>query len=859
MKSIRTKDTNVVILYGDGAVNHFSDIVNSWSRMIAPGQWDSFQFILAGTSVPELKLEEAAAKVVDDRNTVFYTITENNSTEKADPAPDPNAYHSLIFDKVRTGNVLLHVVYDLGGKDCGTEWLQDLLRSAFSIGALTTSCMYYLFFGRGNYVWEEAHLIAMLKAYPGPTFMLGDTNASGGRVAPEDRLQAAALDILMNAGGLVPIKPGAYSLGYSALNANGAELRHLRESAACRAITEELSRTIDSVNSDLELDLMPGEAGSVSGIYNWLKRYVQENTPQPDAASLKNAWVTIRMDGELPPDDAVRRMKRFADLNFADDQNARTEARKFAWQTERKLKQQLRESVVTAALSDVVFTEIADEMRRIAADDVQPGGVAYPKKPFSLFGGAAAKQAWLQECKSAVMKSIRDYILRKNVCCFAEELEKVYRNVALWVRTVHGEDDMEYRRRITARDMLQDLQRELDSAEAGNASKLAVKYRHYADELNAIRPRLRDLTEGVKGQYYDERGSLNDGDWRELVRKAARNLEKMLSPAFRGDFFKVLTAEFSTQEERERFFDEYLKSGPRMFHHLQAIPSNGMESLLADGRLTDSWFMKKDLYEVKTDNAENLTVYPLGNESPEWYLESDDTVYFLNDKPAGESGPAGGPRRPLFGAAAKADRPETSAMPRNDLFGRRESGTDSRKDGPDETRCPIRLEPDEKNNYRLYWEWYRNDENAMVEIFQYGERVGKVAVIPVKRFKDNGDNMNVTDEIMGGKPLPAGILTVTIRNARKDVIIDSVDVMGRRDVIRYKVNSTRLQLMPEKSNLVDKVVLRTTETDGTQHFYPLYAGRDEHPWLFEGMTISDGRIVEDPTGPGGLVYPVKVD
>ena len=199
-------------------------------------------------------------------------------------------------------------------------------------------------------------------------------------------------------------------------------------------------------------------------------------------------------------------------------------------------------------------------------------------------------------------------------------------------------------------------------------------------------------------------------------------------------------------------------------------------------------------------------------------------------------------------------------LPKNDLFNKQDTNDSASKTESAATgKSPIRLEPDEKNMYRLYWEWYRNDETAMVEFFQYGERIGKVAVIPVKRFKDNGDNMNVTDDVMGGKPLPAGTLNVTIRDAHHNIFVDSLEVMGRRDVIRYKASNSKLQLQPEKSGLVEKVVLRTTETDGTQNYFPLYAGQEEKPWLYEGLVLSDARIVEDPTRPGGTVYPVKVD
>lgn len=856
--TITTKDTNVVVLYGDGAVGHFSELVNSWSRLIASSQWDSFQFILAGSEMPVLALEDAAKKVVDNRNTVFFTLPGDSPDEPGDPVPDTATYHNIIFDKVKTGTVRVHVLYDSGNKQCSSAWLRDLLRAAVSVGALTTTCMYYLFFGRNSFEGEKGELTETLKAYPGTTFMLGDTNDSGGRVPNEDRLHAAILAILLNSAGLLPVGRGAYSLGYSALNANGSELRHLSESAACRSISEEISKTVDSLSSELDLDLLPGEATSIAGIYAWLQKCVQENMPQPAPGALKNAWITIRMKADLSPSEAVRRMKRFADLNYAGEETAKAPAREYAWQVERKMMSQLRSSVQTAALSDKILSDIADALHRIAAEDVQPSGCAYPKKPFSLFGKGEQNEAHLQECKNAVLKSIREYIVRKNVACFAGELEKTYRKTADWVRTARGENESEHRR-ITAPELLQDIQKELDSAESGNATRLAVKYKNYAAELASLRPKLSVLTNGVSSQFFDENGTLNEQSWNNLIRTAGRNLEKQLNTQFKGDFFKVLTAEFATPEARELFFDEYLKSGPRMYRNLQAIQSNGVELLLADDRLTDKWFMDKQLYEVKTDNAENLTVYPLGDETPEWYLEADKTVYFLN-REAGETRKTSSGRQ-LFGAAPQAERPAaTVQLPRNDLFGGQGNTEETQDNAPDDySKSPIRLEPDEKNNYRLYWEWYRNDETAMVEVFQYGERVGKVAVIPVRKFKDNGDNMNVTDDVMGGKPLPAGTLLVTIRDARQNIFIDQIEVMGRRDVIRYKINNTKLQLQPEKSGLVEKVVLRTTETDGTQNYFPLYASQDEKPWLFEGLTLSDGRIVEDPTLAGGTVYPVKVD
>ena len=173
------------------------------------------------------------------------------------------------------------------------------------------------------------------------------------------------------------------------------------------------------------------------------------------------------------------------------------------------------------------------------------------------------------------------------------------------------------------------------------------------------------------------------------------------------------------------------------------------------------------------------------------------------------------------------------------------------------TNC-VRLEPDERNEYRLYWDWKGNDPTAMVELFQEGQKVGKVSVIPVRRFKDNGDNMNVTEDIMGGRPIPAGILTVTVRDDNRSVYIEGVEVTGRREVVRYRLNNQSLRLKPDNRSTVAKVTLRTTDTDGTHTYYPLYPAEEGEAWLYAGLQINDGKIVADPAQQAGQIFAVKV-
>lgn len=842
--------TNVIVLYGDGATARFSDLINRWSTMLTPaGQWNEIQFILVGSEMPKLTLDPNAAALVNARNARFYKF--------GDPALSPTEYHNLIFDKVQTGNVIVHAICDSGEKEISYDWLRQLIRSAMAVNALTTQVMYYLLFGRNSLKSEQRELLELVNTQEGAVFFMGDMNESGGRVADEDRWHACELVVLMNCTGKLPVRAGtsAYSLGYTALNANGAELKRLNESAACQALTDELANPVTS-NAQIvnQLNLLPDGVASLQEIRNWLQEYISQNTPQINPVALKNAWVTIRMDAELSATEAIRRMKRFADLNYTGEQSVGSLAKELAWQTESAVRERMCRNVLTASLTNGVLAEIADVFRKLKSEDTEPGGCTYPKKPLKTIFGKGTDE-YVAQCKTAVMKPIREYIAARNISVFAAELEKAYLRLAEWAARTRGEGDFTYRRE-TAQELLMDIRKEMESSDAGSASRLSQKYKNYSRELAQIHPTLATLTEGISGNYFGNDGSIIEGEWRELIRKAGRNMERKLPAGFSGDFFKVLNHEFNTVEEREKFFDEYLKNGPRMFIHLQAQQSNGTTVYLVDDHLMDKWFVG-DKYEVKTDNAENLTLYPLGSQPAAYYLE-DELAYFKGTgKPADVGGmPLDFSRSPeydLFGNMTVRGEPLRTAAEEP-----AEAGKAPEEDAkPAEKR--VRLEPDDKGNYRLYWKWKGNDPTAMVEITQYGERVGQIAVIPVATFKRNNDNMNVTDDVMNGRPIPAGTLTVRIRDSRQEIFIDSTDVPGRRDVVRYKVTGSMLQLKPENRKVVENLLLRTTDTDGVHVYYPLYpADESEKPWLYTGLMLSDGRIIEDPACSKGQICTINV-
>ena len=74
-------------------------------------------------------------------------------------------------------------------------------------------------------------------------------------------------------------------------------------------------------------------------------------------------------------------------------------------------------------------------------EDIEPGGCTYPKKPLKMIFGKGTDE-YFSQCKTAVLKPIREYITARNISVFAAELEKIYRRLADWVANARGEGDI---------------------------------------------------------------------------------------------------------------------------------------------------------------------------------------------------------------------------------------------------------------------------------------------------------------------------------------------------------------------------------------------------------------------------------
>lgn len=430
------------------------------------------------------------------------------------------------------------------------------------------------------------------------------------------------------------------------------------------------------------------------------------------------------------------------------------------------------------------------------------------------------------------------------------------------------DEDVPYRgRRETAENYLRSKWRELESPEGGNAARLRVKYKHFAEELSAIAMPIQQMLDGVDSELFRENGQLQTKNWDRMVERAARNVRSRMSPEFRRDFFRALKYEFTSEEERRLFFDANLQPGSRMYHNPKADTSAGESFYVVGSVLYDDWFMDRKMFMSESDNAENLTLYPLGSMSAVQLLQ-EDSAYFKG----ADTGTTGhglfsaarstGRSRSAFGEGGDAGRSafggaEADNRPRRGLFAER--GNDADQETQETERGTenyhVSLDPDTRDHYILHWDWHGNDETALVTAYQAGHQVGKANAITAMEYMQRG-GLDFTDMIMLGKPVPEGNIEITIAG-KGAPFVNRVEVPGRRITVRYKLSNNKLDIKVPGRSALEWLLLVAVDPDGQTIRYPLYAANSEHPYFYENLMLMDGRIETNPMNSSQAIVLVR--
>lgn len=830
--TISTAAANIVVLYGDEAAKHFEDLVKQWDKLLSADGWESLSFLIVSSHQPELNqlTEEEENRV--GQITRWLDINEQPLST--------NEYSEIAWELPNASSPKLHLICAAGHENCTYDWLESFTQNVLKDDVHFTQFLLYYVLGRDGLPDEMNGMQRVLQTIQGQgrhdhVFLIGDTDDGGQKVNGDAMWNALYLSAVMNCADKLHLSTETYSVGYSVLNANGTELENLRLAAACLAVQERLQEG-ELSSAEAIPALLPSGVASVAALEEWLKKTVRESV-RIARSDFGNAWITIRMDADMDETETCKRLKRFVDMNYCQSAAMAERAESFAQQVKNEVVDRLCRTPKTAIMPAAAAGDIASALERMGKDDVPAIRCTFGKKPFFKTAGKLAQ--YVEENKEVAFKAAGTHAMQLNMQAYANALAQAYRSIEEWLNRMHSG-------KVTEMDVVAYLQRTvrtLEKPESGNTDYLRTKkYPKYWKELTSLHPALQEMTENMESevQYFEESGNYVEAGWESLLASAQQVLRDQLPGRMSLKFFDVLHAEFDDEKLTE-FFADYLKPGRRMYYNMKAIVGNAQSFYLVDEDLASAWKNAPEgLFEVQTDNAENLTLYPIeGNKEESWILDSGEAYFH---------GASMGRGKIFKLSDREQEQPRTTSQRKISTLASSQKAHTAPSEHHGETETHgLKLQPNAQNHYMLSWDWQGNDQLAKITITQLGEQVG-FDVVDVKTFKKNHDQFDVTEKMMGGKPIPYGELTVTIHSGEgKTPYIDRATVLGRCEQVNYSMKGNKLELKRVASGMLNRVALRVTNTEGKWLYYPLYAGNDDHPYVFDKLKLDDAKVVQAPT------------
>ncbi|MDO4837288.1 MAG: hypothetical protein Q4B32_02725 [Clostridia bacterium] len=828
--TISTTAANIVVLYGDEAAKHFVDLVKQWDKLLNADGWASLYFLIVSSHDQEYN-----QLTQEEWNRVSPITTYLNINEQP---LSTNEYAEIAWRLPNAGSPKLHLICAAGREHCTYDWLESFTQNVLKDDVHFTQFLLYYVLGRDSLPDEKNGMHRVLQTIQGQghhdhVFLIGDTDDGGQKVNSDAMWNALYLSAVMNCADKLHLSTETYSVGYSVLNANGSELENLRLAASCLAVQERLQEG-ELSSAEAVPALLPSGVASVSALEEWLKKTVRESV-RIAKSDFGNAWITIRMDADLDETETCKRLKRFVDMNYCQSATMAERAESFAQQVKNEVVDRLCRTPKAAIMPASAAGDIASALERMSKDDVPAIRCTFGKKPFLKTAGRMSQ--YVEENKEAAFKAAGTHAMQLNMQTYANALAQAYRSIEEWLNRMHSG-------KVPEMDIVAYLQRrmrKLEKPESGNTDYLRTKkYPKYWKELTNLHPALQEITENMESeaQYFDENGNYVEAGWESLLASAQQVLRDQLPGRMSLRFFDVLHAEFDDEKLTE-FFADYLKPGRRMYYNMRAIVGNAQSFYLVDEDLASAWKNAPEgLFEVQTDNAENLTLYPIeGSGEQSWILDSGEAYFHgasmgrlskLADREQGQSPVTSQRKISNLASSQKAHSAPAERHEETDTHG-------------------LKLQPNAQNHYMLSWDWQGNDQLAKITITQLGEQVG-FDVVDVKTFKKNNGQFDVTAKMMGGKPIPYGELTVTIYSGEgKTPYIDRATVMGRCEQVNYSIKGSKLEMKQAAPGVLNRVALRITNKEGKWLYYPLYAGNEDHPYTFERLNLDDAKVVQAPT------------
>ena len=832
MPKVQLSDSQIVLFYGEEAVKHFIPFVNKWSKILETEDWEKVRFVLVSESEPETETDE----VESEARHIIQAITRHYEPSMGNVGI--GGFLSWINNQ--TAQINLHILYAPGGGSESIAWIETFIDNLRRKDFLQLSERAWII-PCANADEQDRQRAAQLAEclQNGQVFLLGERNANGGVVQDYARWQAAALSVLLAAAGEMRQAGKVFSLGYASLNAEEGDLDKLAENRACELLLEELNGVGEGQSSIETLPLiMPEGVNSIDELQNAIQSAVREHSGRFSPTALKNVCITTRLvdEGEvLSPAEARERLERFVNLNCG---YAERDAEEYAQGVYEEIKNKLLCCAATCGINPSAVDSVIDALERQAKSQAAFQSLYFGRKPF----WPGKREGYFDECRQNAKKAAEEFHQARIQTIYAQKLKEKYEQIQELIRLIGGVSEASPGQR-NAKRMIEERLNTLASRGENGVDRLKDKYPDYTKKLEQEHASLWEMLNSVQTQpkkkswYYEADGSVLQKSWDRLF-SAVRGKIRGKIAGYNGTFFSALKIEFIDETARRNFLDNYLKAGPRMYW-VMGDQTAGVSYLLADSELEQSWRSTDTIYSTQTDNAENLTVYPLNAKSAAEYIR-EDSVHFT-----AESSQDAGGKAVQFGTGHRTVIPK--------------GGASSADDSPlKEDLPPVSIEPSpDGKQYFLKWDWHDKDDHAYIDLFKDGEKIG-TGCVDHKDYLHDGRKTDILSRL-GVRSLPAGMLEVTIIASNGETYIDKAKAMGRRPIVRYTFKGKKSLLLKGNINatVMKKLVLSSSDEQGKTTLYPLYRSGGEEGLEFEGLTLSDAKVQIDPQYPATDLYIIK--
>ncbi|MGN1019296.1 MAG: hypothetical protein ACI4O7_02890 [Aristaeellaceae bacterium] len=824
---------NVVILYGNEAIDHFDSLLQYWKPFFTTAMWKKFMFISVSCDGHQPRLHNAPrlagfSMTIDPENRQTWTLKGTTlDLLQAELQHHKVMVHCICADYAATPTMPAQVpVY--------------LIRSIYQRLSITnaTCALFMMLHGHPDAVEAQRALVSEIvdaqQLYQGTfevvPYLICPTDSTNALYSDSMLWRCIMCEMLVLSSGHRVLDTNAvYTLGYTSLNADDSELTLLREQAVCDIIARQWSEPISHEYAWWLLTQFKSPNFSAASmetqVQNWLLNLAKDYLPPLE---WRSTGMNLCILQHIESADQIGRLypaiMTYIRVNRAYSKQRACEAMR---QHVASRMEALLHVMNLAQFPTDFLTLFFNTLDKVAGYRIEePEYFSFPQKK-----RLQSMDSYLQQCFESVQPNALRLEQQRFAVYLAQQLQQEMKPLKTFLQTVSSAAE-------GFQNVLGKQMEELSGVL--NIEHLKAKYPPYIQHLdNMLLAREREI---FNADWFASQPSLitpagvQDPDaLRSMIVAGGEHLHQQLGVGYDKGFITALKAMLS-DTAMLHFLDDNLVVRAPLLHFIGVNADPIQNVRLADSEMHG--VIDADFF-IDNDNIEQIQLYrcqyPLS-----WFVGShpaaQQNIYLGQNAVA----PA-----PGIDGQDSSITPWDMVMTPSPAVPPASTPTPALAQPRDENPHHIALIPD-GSRYRLVWDWVDGMETAVVYINNQHS-------FPHDISKDFPD---VTDLLVPGRNeiriFRGGVLYARYNVLGKQIPVPYTFLTGSNGTVTLKIASFSC------ANKDDMLFLRCIRGNGTVTLYPIYGSNEPEPMLLKGLVLP-GKIdvVPSPNNPFPRLMPQR--